>query len=58
VTGAAKSRSHTATHAVPVMHGSPVCPLSGAAAMPAADAAHLVWHMADRYQPPTVAVGR
>ncbi len=47
VIGAAKSRFHTATHAVPVVRGSSVRPLLvTAAGMPAADAADLVRHMA------------
>ena len=53
MTGVARSRFHTATHAVPVVRGSPVGPLLvTAAGMPAADAADLVWHMAGRHRPP------
>jgi hypothetical protein len=38
---------------VPVVRGSSVGPLFvTAAGMAAADAADLVWHMADRYRPP------
>ena len=45
VTGVAKSRFRTATHAVPVQRGSSVRPLFvTAAGMPAADAADLVAH--------------
>jgi len=52
VTGVAKSRFHTATHAVPVVRGSPARPLFvTAAGMPAAYAADLVWHTAGRYRP-------
>ena len=52
VTGGAKSRFHTATHAIPVARRSSVCPLFvTAAGMPAAYAADLVWHTADRYRP-------
>jgi len=52
VTGVAKSRFHTATHAVPVVRGSSARPLFlTAAGMPAAYAADLVWHMAGRYRP-------
>ena len=53
VIGVAKSRFHTATHAVPVVRGSSARPLFvTAAGMPAADAADLVRHMADRYRLP------
>jgi deoxyribonuclease V len=53
VIGAAKSRFHTATHAVPVVRGSSVRPLFvTAAGMPAADAADLVRHMAGPYRLP------
>ena len=53
MTGVARSRFHTATHAVPVVRGSSVGPLFvTAAGMPAADAADLVWHMAGRHRPP------
>jgi deoxyribonuclease V len=53
MTAVAKSRFHTATHAVPVVRGSSVRPLFvTAAGMPAADAADLVWHTAGRYRPP------
>ena len=49
----ARSRFHTATHAVPVVCGSPVRPLFvTAAGMPAAEAADLAWHTAGRYWPP------
>jgi deoxyribonuclease V len=49
----ARSRFHTATHAVPVLRGSSVRPLLvTAAGMPAADAADLAWHMAGRHRPP------
>jgi deoxyribonuclease V len=49
----ARSRFHTATHAVPAVRGSSVRPLFvTAAGMPAAYAADLVWHMAGRYRPP------
>ena len=53
MTGVARSRFHTATHAMPVVRGSSVRPLFvTAAGMPAADAADLAWHIADRYRPP------
>src|SRR5215472_16895265 len=53
VIGVAKSRFRTATHAVPVVRGSSVCPLFvTAAGMPSADAADLVRRMAGRYQLP------
>jgi deoxyribonuclease V len=53
VIGVAKSRFHTATHAVPVVRGSSVRPLFvTAAGVPAADAADLVRHMAGRYRLP------
>ena len=53
VIGVAKSRFHTATHAVPVVRGSSVRPLFvTATGMPAADAADLVRHMAGRYRLP------
>ena len=53
VTGVAKSRFRTATHAVPVLRGSPARPLFvTAAGMPAADAANLVRRMAGRYRLP------
>jgi hypothetical protein len=53
VTGVAKSRFHTATHAVPGVRGSSVRPLLvTATGMPAADAADPIWHMAGRYRPP------
>ena len=52
MTGAARSRFHTATHAVPAVRGSSVRPLFVAAAgMPAADAADPVWHMAGPGRP-------
>jgi deoxyribonuclease V len=53
VTGVAKSRFRTATHAVPVVRGSSARPLFvTAAGMPAADAADLVRRMAGRYRLP------
>ena len=53
VIGVAKSRFHTATHAVPVVRGSSARPLFvTAAGMPAAEAADLVRHMAGRYRLP------
>jgi len=53
VIGVAKSPFRTATHAVPVLHGSSARPLLvTAAGMPAADAADLVRDMAGRYRPP------
>ncbi len=53
VTRVAKSRFRTATHAVPVVRGSPARPLFVTAArMPAADAADLVRDMAGPPQPP------
>jgi deoxyribonuclease V len=53
VIGVAKSPFRTATHAVPVLHGSSACPLFiTAAGMPAADAADLVRDMAGRYRLP------
>ena len=53
MTGVAKSRFRTATHAVPVLRGSSVRPLFvTAAGMPAADAAGLVRRMAGRYRLP------
>jgi len=53
VTGVARSRFHTATHAVPVVRGSSGRPLFvTAAGMPAADAADLVRCMAGRYRLP------
>jgi deoxyribonuclease V len=53
VTGAAKSRFRTATHAVPVVRGSAVRPLFvTAAGMPSAAAADLVRRMAGRYRLP------
>ena len=53
MTGVARSRFHTATHAVPVVRGSSVRPsFVTAAGMPPADAADLVWHTAGRYRPP------
>ena len=53
VIGVAKSRFHTATHAVPVLRGTSARPLFvTAAGMPAADAADLVRHMAGRYRLP------
>ena len=53
VIGVAKSPFRTATHAVPVRHGSSACPLFvTAAGMPAADAANLVRDMAGRYRLP------
>jgi deoxyribonuclease V len=52
VTGVAKSRFHTPTHAVPAVGGSSARPFFvTAAGMPAAGAADLVWHMASRYRP-------
>jgi deoxyribonuclease V len=51
--GVAKSRFHTATHAVPVLRGSSARPLFVTAAeMPAADAADLVRDTAGRYRLP------
>lgn len=53
VTGVAKSRFRTATHAVPAVRGSSGRPLFiTAAGMPAADAADLVRRMAGRYRLP------
>ena len=53
VIGVAKSRFRTATHAVPVVHGSSVRPLFvTAAGMPRPDAADLVRRMAGRYRLP------
>jgi deoxyribonuclease V len=53
VIGVAKTRFHTATHAVPVLRGSSGRPLFVTAArVPAADAADLVRHMAGRYRLP------
>jgi deoxyribonuclease V len=53
VIGVAKSRFHTATHAVPVLRGSSGRPLFvTAAGMPSADAADLVRRMAGRYRLP------
>jgi deoxyribonuclease V len=53
VIGVAKSRSRTATHALPVARGSSVRALFvTAAGMPAADAADLVRRMADRNRLP------
>jgi deoxyribonuclease V len=53
VIGVAKSRFRTATHAVPVLRGSPARPVFvTAAVMPAADAADLVQRMAGRYRLP------
>jgi deoxyribonuclease V len=52
VTGVARSRFHTATHAVPTVRGSSVRPLLVKTGMPAAYAADLAWHMAGRYRPP------
>jgi deoxyribonuclease V len=53
VTGVAKSRFRTATHAVPVVRGSPVRPLLvTATGMPSADAADLARRMAGRYRLP------
>jgi deoxyribonuclease V len=53
VTGVAKSRFRTATHAVPVLRGSSVRPLFvTATGMPSADAADLVRRMAGRYRLP------
>ena len=53
VIGIAKSRFRTATHAVPVLRGSSIRPLSiTAAGMPSADAARLVRHMAGQYRLP------
>jgi len=48
----ARSRFHTATHAVPAVRGSSVRPLLVKTGMPAAYAADLAWHMAGRYRPP------
>ena len=53
VIGVAKTRFRTATHAVPVVHGSSVRPLYvTAAGMPSADAADLVRRMAGRHRLP------
>jgi deoxyribonuclease V len=53
VTGVAKSRFRTATHAVPVVRGTSARPLfASAAGMPAADAADLVRCTAGRYRLP------
>ena len=53
VIGVAKSPFRTATHAVPVLHGSSARPLFvTAAGMTAADAADLVRDMAGRYRLP------
>jgi deoxyribonuclease V len=53
VIGVAKTRFHTATHAIPVQRGSSLRPLFvTAAGMPAADAADLVRCMAGRYRLP------
>jgi hypothetical protein len=53
VIGMAKSRFRTATHAVPVLRGSPVRPLFvTSSGMPAADAAALVRRVAGRYWRP------
>ncbi|HJZ25075.1 MAG TPA: endonuclease V, partial [Streptosporangiaceae bacterium] len=53
VTGVAKSRFRTATHAVPVVRGSSARPLFvTAAGMTAGDAADLVRRMAGRYRLP------
>jgi deoxyribonuclease V len=53
VTGVAKSRFRTATHAVPVVRGSSMRPLFvTAAGIPAADAADLVRRMPGRYRRP------
>jgi deoxyribonuclease V len=53
VIGVAKSRFHTATHAVPVLRGASSRPLLvTAAGLPPADAADLVRHMAGRFRVP------
>ena len=53
MTGVARSRLRTATHAVPVLRGSSARPLFvTAAGMPAPDAAGLVRRMAGRYRLP------
>ena len=53
VIGVVKSRSGTATHAVPVVRGSSVRPpFVTTAGMPSADAADLVRRMAGRYRLP------
>jgi deoxyribonuclease V len=53
VTGVAKPRFHTATHAVPAVRGSSARPLFvTAAGMPAAYPPDLVRHMAGRHRPP------
>ena len=53
VIGEAKSPFRTATHTVPVLHGSSARPLLvTAAGMPAAHAADLARDMAGRYRPP------
>src|SRR6266568_9060085 len=53
VTGAARSRFRTVTHAVPAVRGSSVRPLLVTApGMPAAYAPDLAWHVAGRYRPP------
>ena len=52
MTGVAKSRFRTATHAVPVVRGSSERPLLNGAGMPAADSADLVRRVAGRYRPP------
>jgi deoxyribonuclease V len=53
VTGVAKSRFRTATHAVPVVRESSARPLFvTAAGMPSADATDLVWRMVGRCRLP------
>jgi deoxyribonuclease V len=53
VIGIAKSRFHTATHAIPVLRGASSRPLLvTAAGLPRADAADLVRHMAGRFRVP------
>jgi len=53
VIGVAKSRFRTATHAIPVVRGSSLCPLFvTAAGIPRTDAADLVRHMTGRYRLP------